>query len=41
MLNNKNKALEATRMKIIEGIRAVVTNRGIDKIKNRSAKFEM
>ena len=41
MLNNKNKALEATRMKSIEGIRAVVTNRGIDKIKNRSAKFEM
>lgn len=41
MLNNKNKALEATRMKIIEGIRAVVTNRGIDKIKNRSAKFEI
>ena len=41
MLNSKNKALEATRRKIIEGIRVVVTNRGIDKIKNRRAKFEM
>ena len=41
MLNNKNKTLEATRRKIIEGIRVVVANRGIDKIKNRSAKFEI
>ena len=41
MLNNKNKALEATRRKIIEGIRVVVTNKGIDKIKNKRAKFEI